>query len=285
MCQGGWWKHLLYIQNFFTGNDKLCFGWSWYIANDYLYYILSPLIIFPLFIRPVVGYLVVTLFFLMTSCTPLALTFIHYYSPIFGFTKIADHSQTGEWLFQFYDAPWCRMGPYLEGLMLGYVIYRTKHTHVHVHWFINLTCWVLAIATGASVVFGLYPYMNGTDIDLVVAALYNSLARVAWDLSLCWVIFSCIHGTEGGVVNSLLSLPVWVPLGRLTYAVYLTHPFVLAAVFTSTRKSVYFDDMTLSVLYVAILVGCYVVGFVATLLFESPIMALESIVLRKYRKK
>lgn len=99
-CTKYWWKHLLYIQNFFSGSSSICFGWSWYIANDFLYYLLSPLILVPLFYRPVVGYLVAAFFFLGTTITPFVLTMMYYLQP--GIGKVAGHEQTGDWMFLYY---------------------------------------------------------------------------------------------------------------------------------------------------------------------------------------
>lgn len=33
-CQGGAWKNLLFIDNWFE-DFKLCFGWGWYLTNDF----------------------------------------------------------------------------------------------------------------------------------------------------------------------------------------------------------------------------------------------------------
>ena len=280
-CTGNWWKNLLYLQNLISGGGKqqFCFGWSWYIADDFLFYVLSPLILVPLYRKPIVGYLISALFLLVTTTTPFILTFIYYFQP--GFAKIDGYTQTGNWMFQYYQAPWCRMGPYIEGLVLGYILYRSKNKRINVHWILNIACWIAASAIGLIVVYGLYPYFNGSDIELWMAACYNSLSRVAWGLCVCWVIFSCLNGTEGGVVNSFLSLPVWVPLGRLTYSVYLIHPIILVVLSTSRRTPIYADDINISVLYCAVVIGCYGFGFLITLLFESPIMAIERIVFKR----
>lgn len=177
------------------------------------------------------------------------------------------------------------MGTYLQGLLLGHILHSTRHRRVTVHWLVNTTSWALAVAAGIAVVFGLYPYANGHDIDLLLSAVYNSLSRLAWGLCVCWVIFSCVHGTEGGLVNSLLSLPVWVPLGRLTYAVYLVHPFVIIAICTQRRTPLWVDDINISVFFIAFLVLSYAAGFMSTLLFEAPFVALEKIIFKKEKVK
>ncbi|GFU10753.1 transposable element Tcb1 transposase [Trichonephila clavipes] len=41
-CQAYWWWNLLYFNNFLTAANQ-CIPWSWYLANDMQFYVLSPL--------------------------------------------------------------------------------------------------------------------------------------------------------------------------------------------------------------------------------------------------
>ncbi|XP_053380236.1 nose resistant to fluoxetine protein 6-like [Mercenaria mercenaria] len=45
-CNDAWWTNLLYINNL-VRTDKLCTGWSWYLANDMQFYVLSPVMLIP----------------------------------------------------------------------------------------------------------------------------------------------------------------------------------------------------------------------------------------------
>ena len=53
-CQEDWWKNLLYINNFsFTGRG--CMGQTWYLAVEMQCFIITPLLIWPLWRYPKVG--------------------------------------------------------------------------------------------------------------------------------------------------------------------------------------------------------------------------------------
>ena len=53
-CQEDWWKNLLYINNFsFTGRG--CMGQTWYLAVEMQCFIITPLLIWPLWRFPKVG--------------------------------------------------------------------------------------------------------------------------------------------------------------------------------------------------------------------------------------
>lgn len=46
-CEKYWWSALLHVQNYVNPN-QLCFDWSWYLSVDFHLFVLSPLMIYPL---------------------------------------------------------------------------------------------------------------------------------------------------------------------------------------------------------------------------------------------
>lgn len=79
---------------------------------------------------------------------------------------------------------------------------------------------------------------NKSDIE---ATLYDSLSRVGWALVICWVIFACHRGYSPHI-NKLLSNPVWMPLYRLNYCIYLSHFLVQIVIFGNMQTDVHFSD-------------------------------------------
>ena len=77
-----------------------------------------------------------------------------------------------------------------------------------------------------------------SDIE---ATLYDSLSRVSWALVVCLVIFSC-HRGYSGTINSILSNPVWLPIYRLNYCMYLSHYIVQIAIFGNIQTDSHFSD-------------------------------------------
>ncbi|CAC5376494.1 unnamed protein product [Mytilus coruscus] len=53
-CERFWWHNLLYINNFQTLQDQ-CLGWTWYLANDMQFYVISPILLLPLYRSKVAG--------------------------------------------------------------------------------------------------------------------------------------------------------------------------------------------------------------------------------------
>ncbi|CAH1786287.1 unnamed protein product [Owenia fusiformis] len=56
-CNDTWWTNLLYINNF-VKDDKMCMGWSWYLANDMQFHWISPILIIAFFKSAIAGYIV-----------------------------------------------------------------------------------------------------------------------------------------------------------------------------------------------------------------------------------
>ncbi|KAJ8299915.1 hypothetical protein KUTeg_021434 [Tegillarca granosa] len=117
-------------------------------------------------------------------------------------------------------------------------------------------------------------------MSVEVSALYNAVHRSVWAAALCWVIFACATG-YGGFVNTLMSWPGLVPLSRLTYCAYLIHPQVQSLYNSSLRKPYYWNDLTVSFLFIGYLVLSYAAALVISMAFEAPMMGLEKVIFRR----
>lgn len=69
------------------------------------------------------------------------------------------------------------------------------------------------------------------------SGIYTGGTRISWSVFLCLVIYACVKG-YGGPVNWFLSLPLWQPLARLTYAIYLIHLPAMLLTAAATRRPV-----------------------------------------------
>ncbi|GBN53727.1 Nose resistant to fluoxetine protein 6, partial [Araneus ventricosus] len=77
-CKDNWWWNMLYINNFQALFYDQCMEWSWYLANDMQFYVISPLFLITLWRWPKVGYSLLGLFFCITFAWSFALTYGNY---------------------------------------------------------------------------------------------------------------------------------------------------------------------------------------------------------------
>ncbi|KAK3592291.1 hypothetical protein CHS0354_032681 [Potamilus streckersoni] len=114
-------------------------------------------------------------------------------------------------------------------------------------------------------------------------AAYSALFRTAWGFGVCWVVFACATG-NGGPINSLLSWAPFVPLSRLTYCAYLVHPVIILYFYSTRRTAMYLAYPEMVCTFLGYLVISYLLAFVISLAFESPMMGLEKALFRQGRK-
>lgn len=146
---------------------------------------------------------------------------------------------------KIYDKPWTRLGPYLIGMSVGWILFKTnckiKFTKViriyfeknimksHLKHFILFflkiqlyTGWTLSASTLLYLLYGLFK----TELTKIAAAAYSSLSHSAWALSLAWIVIACSTG-NGGYLNKFLSATCLYPFSRVTYCAYLVHPIMI----------------------------------------------------------
>lgn len=98
--------------------------------------------------------------------------------------------------------------------------------------------WGVSTALACTVLFSLRDsvtgllYSGGEDnLTTAESAAYYGFSRIAWALSIAWIIVACTNG-YGGWVNDILSWKFFAPLARLTYCAYLSHPLLITILFS-----------------------------------------------------
>ncbi|KAK7497003.1 hypothetical protein BaRGS_00011739 [Batillaria attramentaria] len=283
-CEENWWTNLLYINNL-VNLDKRCLGESWYLANDMQFYLLSPLIFVPFYYSPYLGGLSSLAFLLATTISPGVITSELHFTA--GSAKLAEKTVAGANSFNdYYIKPYCRMGPYVVGLVAGYILYKYA-SRIRMNRIVALCGWAVAGGVGMAVIFGLYDASKVTDtepLEVWEAALWNSLGRTAWGVCVAWVIIAC-HTGYGGFINTLLSWEALIPLSRLTYTLYLIHMTALAVFGGIMRVPMFMNDIDIVMYFLSLMAMCYMVGAIVSLAFEAPMMGLEKILLHGNKKK
>ena len=242
-CRNTGWRNILYINNFFKF-DEACLGQTWYLANDMQFYILSPFIMYPIWKRPKYGVMgAVTIYALLTILIG-TITYEYQIPPSngFPFSQPTDFDMSTH----FYAAPYIRFQPYLIGILLGYLLYKTKSKEVRIPHGLNIVMWQLSLLTMYLVIFGISTLLEddsptGHSWNSFQSIMYNCFSKTGWSLALAWIVFSCQKG-YGGVVNSFLSWKAWIPMSKLTYGAYLIHITCQQIVLFGSSYALHFTD-------------------------------------------
>ncbi|XP_052722101.1 nose resistant to fluoxetine protein 6-like [Crassostrea angulata] len=280
-CKNTWWKNLLYINNFYS--EQSCFGVSWYLANDMQFFVLSPLMLAPLYFKYRVGMVICFIWLLGSAITPGVISNVLNLPPS-AFGGGGTIQGRTDYLSNYYARPYCRIGPYIVGIIVGSLMYKTD-CKVKINKYLNLLLWLVFATLAMVVLYGLRDPINFPEdaLNRDVSALYNATHRIVWGACVCWVIFACATG-NGGFINTLLSWSPFVPLARLSYCIFLSHFMIISTYFDSQKSLLYMDDLNAIYVFLATLVLSVMVAFVASLSFEAPMMGLEKVIFKRDRR-
>ncbi|KAG8200755.1 hypothetical protein JTE90_022356 [Oedothorax gibbosus] len=275
-CRDNWWTNLIFINNFYNA-DNMCIPQSWYIACDMQLYIAVILILLPLLRWPRIG-LGLTVMTIIASilCAGVG-TYIHNFPPTMLFAH-PDPDQRIEYWAKLYFRPFVHAGPYCVGMLAGYLL--AVKPDLKIPRVFQWIGWSLAFISNFAVLYGVVEWNRGVDPTFWGGLIYASLNRTAWAIGVAWMIVCCSTG-HGGVINYILSWKAFVPLGRLTFIVYLIHPIVQIAIVGNIRTQIQPDHWFAVWIFLGNLCVTYATAFAGSMLVESPLMALEKIMFNK----
>ncbi|XP_037778184.1 nose resistant to fluoxetine protein 6-like [Penaeus monodon] len=281
-CSKFWWRDAFFVSNFFTplvsGPRYQCMDQCWYTCVDSQLYLVAPLLILPLYFSPRAGKVWLYLMSITSIVIPAVVIYVYDLPPgdfLLGNNKVV------EYYARVYVAPWCRASPYIVGIWMGYCISEQGSEKLSLKKWQLVAGWTCAVFASLAVLLGGWSYNTPFTVmqyDPVTQVLYGSLHRAVWAAALAWVVFTCHYG-YGGLVNDFLSYPLWQPLSRLTYAMYLTAICVQLIVASSARTPFYFSHVNKIIETCSTVFFTILVALPLSLAVEAPVMRLEALLL------
>ena len=123
-CDGSWWSQLLYIQNFYPwDSDTVCMGWTWYLGNDFIFYAISPFLVYAYVRHAKLGWLALATVLLGS----LVSTWLVSSAKACG-VYILNQVEYGNYTYWLYSKPWHRLPPWLVGLATSYIWRKQEHS-------------------------------------------------------------------------------------------------------------------------------------------------------------
>ena len=272
-CKDNWWYNLLYLGNVNDAND-ICFGVSWYLFVDMQLYILSPIIILLLYHYWYIGLMVISL--VMIGAT----TVIGVQAGVSDdyYANVVAHPENIDQTTDLYMKPHYRVNTYLIGILLGYIFYKKYWiTNLSINkwlkFLIYIVLWVAATVLCTTTMFGAY---NDDEFSKSQTIMYLMFNGPAWSIGLSIIIYICNTG-YGGVVNSYLSWPVWEPLAKMTFGVYLCHIIIISIMYGTFQSTLILTDYIYAILCVFIVVTSFAWSGVTFVFLELPVSKVVSL--------
>lgn len=254
-----------------------CLLHTWFLASDMQFHFLSLVVVVPLFYSKVLG-LAMKMFLLVGSIILAGvINYVNDYPPAMIYTQ-PEIEERWDLNIDYYWKPYSHIGPFCIGLGLGYFMATNKLTKLSFKT--RMTGWITSLLILFLVLFGSYGWSIGMQTHALINALHSATHRTVWAVGLAWIIYACASG-QGGFVNAFLSWKGFIPLSRLSFMVYLVHPWLIYLYMANLRQMIDTTHYTGFYIFLPHWVLSYLVGLVLTLLIESPVMGLQKELLRQ----
>ncbi|XP_016972375.1 nose resistant to fluoxetine protein 6 [Drosophila rhopaloa] len=265
LCTQHWWRNLLFIQNLFD-HREMCANWSWSLACDMQFFLLANIVLFIYARHPKVGKVL--------TVSGLLATIIWSYgigiSTKFEFSFDSTYA-TGT---QIYTSPFVRVLPYIVGSIVawGFLEQRFQmemsERRTRRMWHLSLQVFVGCIYSTVK-----------RDLGYLITISLFVLGRGLFSLTVCWMIVGSASGS-GVWWSRLLEAKCFQHLNRLSYAIYLLNPLVIALVYSLASTSSAVDPFLLTVICCGFTMIVYLASIAFSLAFEVPYGNLSSLLLR-----
>ena len=297
-CHDWWWTNVLFLNNFLPDyKSSNCLGQSWYLANDMQFFWFSPPVFFLYSkVHKLLGWV------LFSLGIPLAVisSAVIAHKENCNVVLVAPGSQTMN--DDIYVKPYCRVGPYVIGIICGLILYTHRHhaktgeiydqpafflgNLLH-NRYIRYFCYVLGLFLMNFFIFIQYSAYQDVDNGWKnwtrgeTAAFYG-FNRPAWGLGISLLLLPMLLG-HCKLVTWFLSLDLWTPLARLTFCTYLVHIHLAIVFFESRDQAYWLNDLNLAIDFFWVAATSFAAAIPLTLAVESPFMAMEKLFKGKRR--
>ncbi|KAJ6223430.1 hypothetical protein RDWZM_001975 [Blomia tropicalis] len=266
-CYNTWWKVPLFISNIRSGPET-CQVHTWYLSVDMQLFIMSFFFIILIykFQRKGVAMLIALAFLI---CSAISCYFFYYkYVPTILFNNVEER-QIYEDMSKVYMPTYYHLTPYMVGIVTGYQLLRAKKQQSQVKRSVNVFLWIFCGLLTISVILSGYLFTAYTDTSLANQSIYAGFHRLIWSAAVSYLIFAC-ENNQGGIFNTILSHKMFVPLGKLSYLVYLIHFIVTWARTGYTRAALVYSNYTLLNEFIINIVYSLILAFIFYLVIEAP---------------
>ncbi|XP_060865557.1 nose resistant to fluoxetine protein 6-like [Metopolophium dirhodum] len=269
-CKNYWWANILAVSNFIPVENQ-CLIAGWYVSCLLQFLVIGTTVVYVCVKRRKIGiYLVV-----MLLCASLAISFVTtYINQAYGIVRVMYsflENPSNSMEFRNYYRPFFYRGtPFFAGILAGIVVEELKKREIK---FSTSVVYVGTLMVSAVCIWAQLYGARFHDVfrpyDALEQSVYAAFSHCTWAVILFWL--TVCHFTTGfGPIEKLLNNRLTVPLGRLSYTVYLVNITVMMMIESKQRTSVTPSSYLLIDGWIFGAFRTYMVGTMLYLLIEAP---------------
>lgn len=290
-CLNSWYYNLLYVNNLvhYTRENYMCAVHSWYLANDMQFFIFSILIYILLLDYKIIRNLVIFLVLIGS----LVFSAIYSINHNLGFNDFTHPVKSDvDYFNDYYIKPWIRIAPYIIGFYScefymespsfkrkdsenndnnSNLIRRINEKIINSN-FLSICLLILGIVLVNMTVLASY-FTNNYEVDLKFQGIMLTFNKVLFVLGLA-IIVHLTFLNKFVIIRKILSADIFNIIGKLTFAIYLIHVYVLFAIDSTLSTNAYFSLNTLTFEAFGYIIFTAIISLFASILFESPIISM-----------
>jgi len=231
LCDGTIWKNFALLDDLLIDNADYCFGWGWYLSNDFQMFLITPLFIWLYIKNRTVGKL--AMFALICLSWMLALV-IGAELNVRASPPIGGGINNPKAFANYYVRPYIRLPPYFIGILAA-LIYKEYRDQIGSSFKIGRALKESTIAKniiaflGAAILIILVVAVRDLQFDDKAwpdwaHVTFKAFQKSIYVIGLTMLITPILLGDQN-LLKRFLAHPIFVPLARLSFTAYLVHLF------------------------------------------------------------
>ncbi|XP_026810739.1 O-acyltransferase like protein-like [Rhopalosiphum maidis] len=270
ICKKYWWTNLLFISNFIDANYG-CLIVSWYISCDVQFFIIGVIIVYIYTKNNKYGIGFLTTILIVSICVPFIVTIL---TKSEGILKVhipfLENPRQSIIFNGPYRASYMRSTPYITGMAMSFIISKLKEKKIKLS-LITVYIGTVIVTTACLWVqfYGAIFYKSQRPYYPLEQALYATFSHCTWTV-LCMWISGCYYTSGYGLISKIFDNRFMVPLGRLSYSVFLVNLIVMLMSQSSQRLPTVLSVKSLMDAWIYDTFKTYLMGLALYLFVEAP---------------
>ncbi|XP_064456999.1 nose resistant to fluoxetine protein 6-like [Ornithodoros turicata] len=270
-CVQRWWTIPAVFNNHYHFDDT-CLVHYWYVSADLQVYAIALAMSILAFRKPATAVALMLSAVVISMIGVAVQTYVNGYHPtvLFFSRDVRFTLNMNRWVAL---VPSTHIGPYIVGSLTASAYH--YHYNKRIHPLVQSFLWLTALTLSGLSLFPTMRWGLGDVPSPEVTVAFAAIHRVAWALGLSWYVFACATG-RGGILNTLLSWNALVPLGRLSYAIYLVHAYLVFLKVYTVRQLLDATNFNMVSSVISTMVLSTMCAYLVHVILECPLNLLRS---------